>query len=288
MICKICGSNSFGTLYQGQIRLGKFGDWSAEKQTVYRCEGCQVGFLGQNGFCYEEDEYRQRVDDAATIEGFYRLHDREQAGKFGVLGTEALRDKVVADIGCGGGSWLDFLAGVARETIAIEPARAFRETLAKKHRYFRNGAEALTLYAGKVDLAFSFAVIEHVEDPLGFVKEVGQLLKPGGSLWLSTPNYDDWLIGFLPGVYDRFFFRRAHTWYFNGAALTTLAEKAGFSKVSLKYVHRFDLANALHWIRDHQPTGLGRTPWFQGLDDAFQRHLESLGKTDFLYARLWA
>jgi 2-polyprenyl-3-methyl-5-hydroxy-6-metoxy-1,4-benzoquinol methylase len=274
-------------LYHGLIRLGKFGDWSREEHTVHQCEQCQAGFLPLSGFSYEEDEYRQRVESSAAVEDFYRLHDREQAEKLGILGTETLRGQVVADIGCGGGSFLDFLYGVAQETIAIEPARSYQDALAQKHRYFQYGADALPRYAGKVDLAVCFAVIEHVADPVVFLQEIRRLLKPGGSLLLSTPNYDDWLISFLPGVYDRFFFRRAHTWYFNGPSLTNLAELAGFGKVVLRYVQRFDLSNALHWIKDHRPTGLGRTPWWQGLDGVFSSYLEGLGKSDFLYAHLW-
>jgi SAM-dependent methyltransferase len=35
-----------------------------------------------------------------------------------------------------------------------------------------------------------FEVIEHVEDPLSVMREVSDLLKPGGMLALSTPNCD--------------------------------------------------------------------------------------------------
>jgi 2-polyprenyl-3-methyl-5-hydroxy-6-metoxy-1,4-benzoquinol methylase len=286
MVCKICGGDSWVVLYRGKIRLGKFGEWSDRDCTVYKCNRCKAGFLPQENFSYETDEYRLRVEGDASIEHFRQAHDREQAEKLGILGTDGWRDKIVADIGCGGGSFLDFLSGVARETVAIEPCLSYRLSLTQKHKYFPGCSEALREYAGKVDVAVSFAVIEHTDNPLQFLREIRQLIKPGGYLLLSTPNYDDWLIDFLSGFYDRFFYRAAHTWYFNGESLKQLATLAGFKQVSIRYKQRFDLSNALHWIRDHRPTGWGKTLIFHDLDGVYQQHLEGAGQSDFLYARL--
>ena len=112
------------------------------------------------------------------------------------------------------------------------------------------------------------------------------MLKPGGRLLLSTPNADDWLIAMLPGVYDRFFYRKAHRWYFNGESLSALAGNAGFEVAELRYKQRFDISNALHWLRDGRPTGLGRTPALAALDSHYVQHLEETGRADFLYAEL--
>jgi 2-polyprenyl-3-methyl-5-hydroxy-6-metoxy-1,4-benzoquinol methylase len=136
-------------------------------------------------------------------------------------------------------------------------------------------------------VALCLAVVEHIDQPVEFLREIRELLAPEGYLLLSTPNLDDWLIDFLPGVYDRFFFRWVHTWYFNQAALQQLAQRAGFSRVEVKYHHRFDLSNALHWLRDQRPTGLGRTPLLKGLDRTWAQHLEDLGRADFIYAWLY-
>jgi len=44
-----------------------------------------------------------------------------------------------------------------------------------------------------VDLAVSLAVIEHIRDPDSFISEVYRCLKPGGVIYLSTPNFRlDW------------------------------------------------------------------------------------------------
>ena len=44
-----------------------------------------------------------------------------------------------------------------------------------------------------VDFAVSLAVIEHLRDPENFLSEVFRCLKPGGLVYLSTPNFQfDW------------------------------------------------------------------------------------------------
>jgi SAM-dependent methyltransferase len=49
---------------------------------------------------------------------------------------------------------------------------------------------ASTLDPGTFGLVTSVEVIEHVESPIGFLRNVRRLLKPGGVAVLTTPNVD--------------------------------------------------------------------------------------------------
>ena len=285
--CTICGANRWGVLYQGQIRMGKFGQWSENEHTIWKCKSCLAGFLPTASIDYETAEYRKMVDGGHSVEHYYACHDKEQATRLAILGTDNLRGKVVVDVGCGAGSFLDLVGIYASNTIAIEPCREYHQALSNKgHIIYSYTAEALQDYEGQVDIAVSFAVIEHIPDPLLFLKEIRRLLKPEGLLLLSTPNYNDWLIDFLPGVYDRFFFRIAHIWYFNGNSLTNVGQLAGFQNIDLSYKQRFDLSNSMLWIRDGRPTGMGKLSLLSGLDELYKKELVDQGRTDFIYAWL--
>ena len=49
---------------------------------------------------------------------------------------------------------------------------------------------ASRLGQGVFDLVTSIEVLEHVESPIGFLRNVGHMLKPGGVAVLTTPNVD--------------------------------------------------------------------------------------------------
>jgi len=282
--CKICRAAEHDVLYHGPIRVGRFGSMSATPQTVWRCRSCGAGFLPADGADYTSGGYRALVDGSDAPDEFHRLHDGEQAEKLRVLGTEGLRGTVLMDVGCGAGSFLDLVKGFCRSTIGIEPTKSLREAvLAKGHTAFPYCADVAKEWEGRVDVAVSFSVIEHLEQPRELLEDVRRLLKPGGRLLLSTPNRRDWLLDVMPEEYGSFFYRLVHTWYFDASALQRLVELAGFVEVSVAYAHRFDLSNAVLWLRDKRPTGLGKLELSTSADAAFRALLEGAGRADYLY-----
>lgn len=282
-MCPICQSTAWTPMYQGVIRTGRFGQWSDASMTVWRCQGCGVGCLPGSAFDYQADEYREAVDGCADIDGYRRMHDPDQAEKLAIVGPERIRDRVVADVGCGGGAFLDVAYGLAGKTVAVEPCRAYHAALRERHAVFSWCGDAAREYAAQVDVAVSFAVLEHVSNPRTFLEDMHALVKPGGSVLLSTPNADDWLLTMLPESYGRFFYRKAHQWYFNAGSLRALADRVGFGDVRFIHRQRFDLSNALLWLRDGKPSGLGKVEHLRALDGAYREHLETSGKADFLY-----
>lgn len=238
---------------------------------------------------YASTEYRDLVDGGATAATYYDLHDREQADKLRIVGTDALRGRVVVDVGAGAGSFLDVVHGLASATIAIEPTQAFHDDLRRKgHVVFDFCETVAPEWRGAADLVVCFSVVEHVDDPRQLLADVRALLRPGGRALVSTPNLDDWLVTLLPDDYAPFFFRHVHRWYFDAIGLTALANAAGFQQIRPFYVHRFDLSNFLVWLRDRRPSGTGRLEVPAPLTATFRETLEAAGRADYLYAWLEA
>ncbi len=289
--CEVCGAIDWQEVYRGPVRHGAFGNERPDG-AVCRCDGCGAERLAETACVaaelYEDEAYRRILDEPTEAEGFFATHDALQLRHWTAAEPVVLRGRVVADIGCGAGSFLDHVAGLARETIAVEPCTTYHASLAERgHKVHADLDDAVAARAGAVDVAFSFATIEHVPDPRGFLEAAGRLLAPDGLLVVSTPNRDDILCGLLGDDYKRFFYRTVHRWYFDAGSLGECAARAGLAADRIDTRHRFGLDNALRWLRDRAPGGRDALPGLGDatLDAVWRTHLERTGAGDFLYAR---
>lgn len=107
-------------------------------------------------------------------------------------------DRDVLDAGCGEGYGANLLADVARRVIGMDYAEPTVNHV--RARYPRVDAREgnlvdLPLADESVDVVVNFQVIEHLWDQQRFVAECRRVLRPAGTLLMSTPNR----ITFSPG-----------------------------------------------------------------------------------------
>lgn len=97
----------------------------------------------------------------------------------------------VVDIGAGYGLFLEELAKLMPLAIlrAIEPGLALaercREIGFETFEGFAEEAATEPAWKGRADLVTSFEVIEHLPDPVGFVRTMHDLARPGGMIFFS-------------------------------------------------------------------------------------------------------
>ncbi len=132
----------------------------------------------------------------------------DEAGEFGplhvlnpvrmafVAGRAPLRGARVLDVGCGGGLLAEGLARAGATVTAIdlspsmiEVARlhALSERLDIDYRVESAGALAVR-QPGAFDVVTCMEMLEHVPDPAAVLAELARLVRPGGSLFVSTIN----------------------------------------------------------------------------------------------------
>lgn len=259
MKCKLCGESDIKVIYDGKIRNGGLGQYTEENVRMYQCTACNViwheEIVEDLKRYYESKEYRNSLEGTSEEKDFYRLHDKESMDKFRYTGTTIFRDKAVADIGCGCGAFLDYVKGVAREVIAIEPSETYRRIMDRKgfHTY-AYAREAVRDRANAIDVIMSFDVIEHVEDPKQFVRDVYDLLSENGIAVIGTPTDAPVMRELLGEIYEKkLLFSTQHLWIFSEKNLKMIAENVGFEKPEVKYFQRYGLGNMLGWIREKEP-----------------------------------
>ena len=133
--CKICKCDSFTKIYKGKIRKGTWGHF-IDNANIFKCKNCSVWFLEEK-FCkkttfYKGNEYRYKLNQNHSLSDYYKNNDFYQNFIFDVLPIHEFRNKTVLDFGCGGGSFLDFVNGVAKKCIGIEASKIFKKKLKQK------------------------------------------------------------------------------------------------------------------------------------------------------------
>jgi len=134
------------------------------------------------------------------------------------------------DAGCGLGNWnflLQRFSGM-RRTIGIDISDCLDavEQYRKEKNYdnvsfLKGNILALPFLDGVFDLITCLGVIEHFEDPHVPLLELKRLLKPGGILFLDTPNHGLW------ELYNRTFPIDEHEDYYSPEELVNMFDRVG-------------------------------------------------------------
>ncbi|HSV66327.1 MAG TPA: class I SAM-dependent methyltransferase [Mycobacteriales bacterium] len=129
----------------------------------------------------------ERTLPGITIENYW--YRRHEAAYLALL--PHCRDAVVLEAGCGEGYGAAAIARVASRVLALDYDAATVAHVAATYPQVgvvRGNLVALPLAAGSVDVVASLQVVEHLWDQARFVRECARVLRPGGTLLLTTPN----------------------------------------------------------------------------------------------------
>lgn len=121
----------------------------------------------------------------ATAPGLHQFLLEQVCPRYFCAGQRA------ADLGAGTGALALRLHELGWDVLAADfnPA-GYRAGISFVEVDFNQQDFASKLGPGSFSLITSVEVIEHVENPIGFLRNIGRLLTPGGVAVLTTPNVD--------------------------------------------------------------------------------------------------
>lgn len=209
--CPLCGSQEFAAF--------RFG--------LLRCTAC--------GLVIDERIFQPELDRELNQDAFGEGYDPETS--FWVRWFEAwknrrylanvrragLRQGRLLEVGVGSGSLLVAAREAGFEPEGCDLSESLARRVAAKTGIPVHCADLASLPAGAFDVVCMHHVLEHVSDPVGFLRLAAQRLRPGGVLHLALPNGAAWEAK-LPGwnCYEYY-----HVAYYDAATLRRACEAAG-------------------------------------------------------------
>jgi len=137
------------------------------------------GALGIPGW---RDLVAVRLDDTA--------YERERLARLERAVGRSIAGARLLNVGCGTGGFNEAArrAGADAWGVDASPEAAAIAALRAPGRILCAAAEELPLPTGSVDLVYCYSTLEHVADAGRAVREMVRVLRPGGALYLHTPN----------------------------------------------------------------------------------------------------
>lgn len=220
--CPICNS------VDSKIYLRKDGN-NGEKERVflYRCAFCDTVYLGNQKKLGEYDEnlysYYKKYQGKKKEEVFSSLTRKSYSDVLRLLNAYG-GGKSILDVGCGKGDFVDAALdegyeaeGIELSQSAVNIARGFGLPV-RNEDFFSN-----EISIASRDIVTMFEVIEHLSNPLQFIDRAAEVVKPGGLIYLTTPNFNSLDRKALGVKWDAI--NREHLVYFTPATLLNLINK---------------------------------------------------------------
>ncbi len=189
--------------------------------TFVECDKC--------GFIYQNPRPPRSIEEVTegTIEGLTEKGYREsrqwyyrrilkELGKFREKGR-------LLEVGCASGGFLQAARDAGWEAVGVEISRQLAGIARERGLEVRicDICEA-DFPAESFDVAVMNMVIEHVPSPREVILKVREFLRPGGAIWMHTPNYASTAIRMSPDGYN---YPGGHFCCFTPATLTRLCNE---------------------------------------------------------------
>jgi len=209
--------------------------WHDGAMRYVRCSRCGTVYSDVERERYESEQHNV-WDDAglgADTVAFYRTA-RERVHQQFLAGLPPSGNGRLLDVGCGLGYFVERALERGWDAYGCDTATAWVQQAQGRLGVdrIRLGAPTASIFGGEgFDLITAWDVLEHVHDPLPFLRALTGLIAPGGTVFIRTPN----LAWILPTYWLRRHLLREqielgplnHVVYYTSRTLTAALAEAG-------------------------------------------------------------
>ena len=217
--CPLCGSRQFQAVFEpikkchgcGLCLVNPLGEFRGENET----EGYFLNDYLPLYLANRENSLAERRAHIAAIKRYFCLPERPRH----------------LDVGCALGSMLQEAKAAGWDPVGIETSEFAAKYAAKD--------TGCPVYAGTLqesafpsesfDVVTLMDVIEHVPEPAELMREIYRILRPGGVVFIVTPNFGSFFV-WLYGPKADGIWPDQHVVYFQPSTITTLLRGVGFAR----------------------------------------------------------
>ncbi|HWX75811.1 MAG TPA: class I SAM-dependent methyltransferase [Solirubrobacteraceae bacterium] len=171
-----------------------------------------------------------------------RLRTRWLLARVAAAEREPSHPSRVLDVGCGEGYFTAALAGAGADVVGVDVAREALRRARERHPELDLRAlpaeGSWPLEDASFDVAWAGETIEHVADTAAWLSEVRRVLRPAGTLLLSTPAHGRGQLLGLALSRRRFAVhfdpRGEHLRFYSAATLRALLEDFRFEQIRVR------------------------------------------------------
>ncbi len=208
--------------------------YQIDNRSIYQCINDDLFFSTDkksDQFVYDQNYYGSSPYTQLPI-----LKDAYFQNKINKILTLYPKERLkILDVGCGWGNFLQILnkshlpylgIDISQEAVAICQKKTLNCQMADLINLSRNSQQ-------KFSVITFFQVIEHLKNPLDYLKAAKKLLKKNGILLITTPNNSSplrSLFGPKWSVYNT----PSHYYFYSKKSLGRLLKMAGFDKFEIK------------------------------------------------------
>jgi SAM-dependent methyltransferase len=281
MDCYLCGSARSETV-PGRVR-------DRPEIPILRCADCGLVFLGSRDHIhdeYYESDYTLANHGQQEWRESLNCTKRDDERRFREL-EPYLRNRRYLDIGCGAGGTLLLARGTASKVFGVEPQLRWRDCL--------KGEGVLVVAAiddvadRSQDIVSLFHVLEHVADPIPFLRVIQSKVADGGRIVIEVPSADDVLLTlYRSKAFSEFTYWSPHLFLYTAKTLGALLERAGIQRgrYVIQQFQRYPLSNHLMWLAEGKAGGHEKWAFLdsEALTSEYAAQLARIGKCDTLVA----
>ena len=161
------------------------------------------------------------------------IKSRVQNYQYIIEYLKKMKPDSILDLGCGLGDMLLSLDGIKKRT-GVDTDIKFAKKRSNKINWIDANVEEYSDEIGSYDAIICHHVIEHLEDPVAFIRRIYKTMKKNSILILGTPDFDCGVARLFDRNY-RMLIDPTHTSLFSNDSLSRLLRDTGFQLIDSDY-----------------------------------------------------